>query len=223
MDAPEPRARRSLADEAYVHLREQVLKGEIPPGQRVTVRPAAQALGISPTPVSTALSRLARDGVLESKLHRGYFVPELGLGDVQEIYEVREGLDIIAVRRAARSEQHQQIAQRLAEYCDEQERLLNADDVDGYRAQDIAFHHEIWKLSGNRRLLQTGEKLMDQMRLGNAVSARRPGRGLQSVAEHRAIVEAIGSGDSAIAEETIRFHLQQTSQMFLAELACPAE
>lgn len=210
--------RSSLAQAAYDAIKKLVLSGEILPGERVTVRPLADRLGLSPTPITAALVALARDGVLESRLHRGFFVPEFDLEDLREIYEMREGLDIVAVRAAASSGDRARIAQELAVHCDHQSAYLAQKDMERYRFEDLEFHQAIWRLCGNRRLRRAGENLQDHMRLCNAITSRRPGRGAQSVDEHRRIVAAIAAGDADAAEAAAREHVHLTAQMFAREL-----
>jgi DNA-binding GntR family transcriptional regulator len=95
---------------------------------------------------------------------------------------------------------------------------LQKSDIDGYRAEDLLFHQMLWMLSGNDRVRRAGESLQDQMRLGNAVSSRRPGRAAQSVVEHLAIVDAILVGDADAAEKAARRHIQLTAENFDEEL-----
>jgi DNA-binding GntR family transcriptional regulator len=210
--------RSSLANEAYEAIRRMILDGKLQPGTRVTVRPIAAELDLSPTPIKSALVALERDGVLTSKLHRGFFVPELSLADMHEIYEMREGLDSIAVRRAARSESRGAISESLRQYCVRQTERLAEGDIDAYRLEDLAFHQAIWALSGNERIRKAGENLQDQMRLGNSISARQPGRGEQSVREHLAIIDAIARGDEDAAEAAARHHIRLTSDKFASSL-----
>jgi DNA-binding GntR family transcriptional regulator len=212
-------ARTSLAEEAYEAIRGMILDGRLAPGSRVTVRPIASALDLSPTPIKAALVRLEREGVLESRLNRGFFVPTLSRQDMSDIYDMREGLDGVAVRRAAQSAQRAKIAAVLRRSCERQQTCLHKGDIDGYRAEDLQFHQTLWALSGNDRIRRAGESLQDQMRLGNAVSARRPGRGEQSVSEHLAIVEAISAGDGDGAEKAARHHIRLTAENFDRELS----
>jgi DNA-binding GntR family transcriptional regulator len=145
---------------------------------------------------------------------------------MRDIYDMREGLDGVAVRRAAQSAQRAKIAAVLRRSCERQQACLQKGDIDGYRAEDLQFHQTVWALSGNDRIRRAGESLQDQMRLGNAVSARRPGRGAQSVSEHLAIVEAISAGDSDGAEKAARHHIRLTAENFgeeLSESASPEE
>lgn len=208
--------RSSLVDEAYVAIRASIIEGRIPPGARVTIRPIADQLSLSSTPIKAALVRLEREGILVSHLHRGYFVPELSCEDMGEIYELREALDCMAGRRAAMAERHSQIATILAANCEQQRERMQRGDLDGYREKDIEFHQGLWALCGNQRLRRTAEGLMDQMRLGNSVSARLPGRVESSLTEHVAIVEAIAQGDADAAERATRQHVQSARTTFLS-------
>jgi len=213
--------RSSLVDEAYTAIRAMIVDGEIPPGSRMTVRPIADRLSLSATPIKAALVTLQREGVLVSKLHRGFFVPELSMDDMLEIYEMREALDRLASRRAATSPNHVRIASQLRANCDEQSAFLHANDVDGYRRSDLDFHRNLWILCGNNRLRRTAEELMGQMKLGNSLSARLPGRVSLSLKEHLAIVDGVEQGNSEGAESAAREHISSVQQTFLESMDRP--
>jgi DNA-binding GntR family transcriptional regulator len=220
-ESPEdaPLSRSSLADAAYAEIRARILDGRIAPGERVTVRPIADRLGLSATPIKAALVRLEREGLIASQLHRGFFVPDLGDADAAEIYQLREALDGMAAGLAASGPSASDAARSLGDLCDEQEALLAADDIDGYRRRDVEFHRALWQASGNSRILRAGEPMLDQMLLGNALSARQPGRGVESLQEHRAIVEAIRSADAAAAADLARAHIRSSHRSFSAATA----
>lgn len=206
--------RSSLTQEAYNAIRSMITSGDMPPGSRVTVRPLLEKFQLSATPVKAALITLAREGVLESKLHRGFFVPALSPSDMREIYELREALDRLAGRLAAANPSHGSIGRELREKCNLQRRLLEDGDVDAYRRMDIEFHHSLWTLCGNSRLSATGERLMDQMKLGNSLSARLPGRIDKSLSEHLSIVDAIEAGDVKRAGLAAGRHIRSVLQAF---------
>lgn len=214
-----PLSRSSLADAAYADIRARILDGRIAPGERVTVRPVADRLGLSATPIKAALVRLEREGLIASQLHRGFFVPDLGDADAAEIYQLREALDGMAAGLAAAGPRASDAATSLARLCDAQEALLSADDIDGYRRRDIDFHRALWRASGNSRILRAGEPMLDQMLLGNALSARQPGRGSESLQEHRAIVDAIRRADVATAADLARAHIRNSHRSFSAATA----
>lgn len=207
-----PLSRSSLADAAYADIRMRILDGRIPPGSRVTVRPIADRLGLSATPIKAALVRLEREGMIASQLHRGFFVPHLGDADMREIYELREALDAMAAYLAAGGPEG--VAEPLARLCDIQESQLAAGDIDGYRRSDVDFHRALWAAGGNSRILRAGEPLLDQMLLSNALSARQPGRGEESLGEHRAIVHAIRRGEADAAADHAREHIRRSRRSF---------
>jgi len=212
--------RLSLVDEAYSEIRARIVDGRIPPGSRITVRPIADQLQLSATPIKAALAVLEREGVIVSQLHRGFFVPELSDRDMREIYEMREALDSMAAQLAAgHAAEDASGTSALYRLCDEQEAYLDRDEIDGYRQSDVDFHRQLWLASGNQRILRAGEPLLDQMLLSNALSARQPGRGHQSLAEHRGIVDAIRAGDAARAAELAREHIRRSHRSFDDALA----
>ncbi|HEY3711370.1 MAG TPA: GntR family transcriptional regulator [Amycolatopsis sp.] len=205
MDAPEA---GSLVRAAYAAVREAVLTRELRPGERVTVRPLSERLGISPTPVKAALAILEREGFLVSRPHSGYFVAELTGADLRDLYELRSAVDTLAARDLARSRPPELLA-RLGELIDGQRTALENGDITRYAELDREFHALIWQASPNRRLLAIADLLGAQLQLGQNVTVSVPGRPEASLGEHREILDALRSGDTAAAEQATRRHLTQ--------------
>ncbi|WP_105566095.1 GntR family transcriptional regulator [Microbacterium halophytorum] len=211
-----PVARTSLTDAAYAAIRARVLDRRIAPGSRLTVRPLSDELGLSATPIKAALGILAREGLITSELHRGFFVPVLHDRDVREIYQLREALDAMAAELAAADDAADG---GLISLCEAQAGHLDRGEIDEFRRADVEFHRRIWLASGNSRILRAGEPFLDQMLLSNALSVRQPGRSRQSLAEHRAVVEAIADGDAARAAAVAREHIRHSCDAYFAALA----
>jgi DNA-binding GntR family transcriptional regulator len=85
---------------AYVELRRRIVEGELPPGTRLMLRPLAERLGVSVMPVRDAIRMLERDGLVETKNHRGATVTTISREDVIEALSVRMWLEVLAVRQA---------------------------------------------------------------------------------------------------------------------------
>ncbi|MFE7123566.1 GntR family transcriptional regulator [Streptomyces sp. NPDC057617] len=204
--------RNTLLNAAYDYLRAAIIEGSLTPGSRVTVRPLSEQLGLSPTPIKAALAALQREGFLVAVPHRGYFVPEATTDDLLELYELREALDGIAARRAAGAPDHDRIAAQLGHLLEKQRKAIEANNLHSYGELDLAFHRLIWEGSGNRRLIPIAENLIAQVRLGNRLSARAPGRLPVAIDEHEAILEAIRKGDPRAAERHIRRHVHEAGQ-----------
>jgi DNA-binding GntR family transcriptional regulator len=204
--------RQTLVQAAYESVRAAILDGTLAPGSRVTVRPLAEQLGLSPTPLQGALAALEREGFLITIPHRGYFVPEVGVNDLLELYELREAVDGIAGRRAAAASGHASIADDLDMLLAEQRTAVEAGDLVSYGDLDLLFHRRIWEGSNNARLLPIAENLIAQVRLGNRLSAQAPGRLPAALTEHEAIANAIRNGDAGAAERLVRRHVKQASK-----------
>src|SRR5579862_6055918 len=94
--APGSSEASGLADEAYVVVRERILRGELSAGQVISRRKIAAELGMSFLPVSEALLRLEHDGLLESRPRAGTRVRVPTRADVEGHYTVREALEVQA-------------------------------------------------------------------------------------------------------------------------------
>jgi DNA-binding GntR family transcriptional regulator len=193
---------------AYETVREAVLRRRLKPGERVTVRPFAEQLGISPTPIKAALAILEREGFLVARQHSGFFVAELTVDDMRDVYEIRSAVDALAARDVARA-QPAALLMRLPEQLAGQREALIGGDVEKYAELDRQFHALIWHGSRNRRLLAIADLLGAQLRLGQNVTITVPGRPQASLDEHREIVDAILAGDTAAAEQAARRHVVQ--------------
>jgi DNA-binding GntR family transcriptional regulator len=199
--------RETLSAQAYRALRQAILSRRYPPGARLVVRELAESLGLSPTPIKEALAALAREGLVRSVPHRGYQVPSLSAGEIQEIYELRDALEGLAARLAAQRG-GPELAQSLEETLNRQREAARAGDLEAYGNLDLAFHRLLWEASGNQRLRRMAENLDGQVRLLISTSAAVPGRLPQALEEHRVILTRIASADPAGAETAMRAHVQ---------------
>jgi DNA-binding GntR family transcriptional regulator len=204
--------RRTLSQQAYAETRLLIVNGSLVPGQKVIVRALAEKLALSATPIKSALAALERDGFLIAIPHRGYFVPEVNVHDMREIYELREVLDGIAARDAASLPNPAQFVREVLEplYSRLQESLESGSGI-SYSDSDIEFHRAIWTASGNSRLARVTDNLSGQLRVGSASSSRLPGRITVAMAEHYSIMAAVAAGDIARAERESREHVRRAA------------
>ncbi len=190
-----------------------IIGGELLPGSKVVVRPLTDRLRLSPTPIKSALAALERDGFLVAVAHRGFFVPEVGLSDMDEIYELREVLDGTAARRVAAAPDHAQFVEDvLTPLHEKQSAQLAKGDLVGYRDADLKFHRAIWQASGNARLAQVADNLGGQIRL--AWATRAPATAPRALREHKAIMQALAAGDVRKADRTSRVHVRNSAAAY---------
>jgi DNA-binding GntR family transcriptional regulator len=177
----------------------------------------AKQLGVSRTPVKEALAKLEREGLVVVNPHRGARVVTITRRDMEEIYELREVVEGLAARLAARNIGTGEI-EELRSLVQEGEKALARGDYQAYAEVDLRFHRLIRRASGNRRLQTIMENLDGQIHLLITTSAAVPGRGMVSVGEHLKIVEALEARDARRAEEAMREHVCNARLAILANL-----
>lgn len=209
--------RTTLNREAYKALRSAILARKLPPGHKLVVRVLAEELGLSPTPIKEALAALEREGLVVAVPHRGYFVPEPNLGDIREIYSLREVLEGLAVRLAVENAQPD-LAPRLEAVFSAQQQAAESGRLGIYGDLDLDFHRTLWEASHNRRLLAAAESIDGQIRLLINSSAAIPGRLAGSRAEHQAIVRAVEAKQPQEAEAAMRLHVRNAGQALIEHL-----
>ncbi|RIQ11022.1 GntR family transcriptional regulator [Jiangella rhizosphaerae] len=215
-----PHDDRTLAQSAYSDIRAMIVGGELPPGTKLIVRLLSERLGLSATPIKSALAALERDGFLVAIPHRGFHVPRVGPRDMLEIYELREMLDGVAARRVARSPSAAELVRTVLDPLLAQQREHGDDgDLAGLRDLDAEFHRAIWHASGNGRLAVVGDNLSGQVRL--AWSGRPSGGIARTLREHEAIAAAIAAGDPARAERASRAHVRRSVVAYERALVRP--
>jgi DNA-binding GntR family transcriptional regulator len=102
---------RSLADQAYESIRDQLVRLEIRPGEPINEDQLSASLGMGRTPVHEALKRLALDRLVIAYARRGTFATDINVTDLAHIFEVRQALEPAAAASAAR---HATAADRMA-------------------------------------------------------------------------------------------------------------
>ncbi len=200
---------RTLADRVFARLQDDIVRGVIAPGSKVSETDLAGRYGVSRGPLREAIRRLESRKLVEREVHVGTRVASLSFTDLIEIYYVREALEGQAARLAAERMSDQEVAglyQLLAQH--EQQQDLREDTAYFQREFDLDFHYRIIQGSHNQTLIRMliGElyHLVRMYRYQFSTTANRPQKALH---EHRRIVEAIESRDAEMAELLMRRHI----------------
>jgi DNA-binding GntR family transcriptional regulator len=207
----------SLASEAYLILRERILRGELPIGKVISRRKLATELGMSLLPVSEAFQRLEFEGLLESRPRAGTRVRIPTEQDVRGHYVVREALEAEAARLFAEVATAQERAemQRLAARVD-----ALSTQTDGDRFLYLSLHEKL-----HRRIAECTRcrPLVDAIEKNHVLAstwlcvARQPTPG-QSPRRHQDLVKVLIKGDPAAAAEAMRAHIKAALQNTLRRL-----
>ena len=203
----------SLADEAYVAIRSEILRGQLRPGSPLSRRRLARQLGMSVLPVSDALRRLEEDGLVESRARAGTRVRVPSETDVRELYELREALESQSARLfAQRATPAQRLElRRLAEDVDVLfSRLATSGDDPAFRftvhERHVQFHMRIAEHAGSHLLKQMIER--KHVLIQNWLFDLTGRRTALPPGFHARLADAIVSGDPVKADEAMRAHVR---------------
>lgn len=201
---------RTTTTEALVaELRRQILDGDVSPGQPLREAEIATRFRVGRNTVRAALQALTHEGILLHESHRGAFVREYSLGDIQSVYGMRTALEVEAARVI--------VAERidLPDAADAVERLESAPDSTPWSellALDMTFHQAVIYAIGNRRMATAFDSLIHEVRLLQAQvhSAYRQQPAATLGNQHRCVLEALVSGDLDRAVSSVREHLEHS-------------
>jgi DNA-binding GntR family transcriptional regulator len=195
----------------------EIVTGKFFPGQRLIERELIEKYGMSKTPIREALYKLEENGVVTYELNKGFSIVKVSRCDVEEIYELREVLEGLVVKKVAGKldltpTQDEDIIKnfRLSEEC------LKNNDIQKYSILDMEFHNLLADMSGNCRLKSMLNKLYYQAKLLLSTSLFLPGRGISiSFNEHKDIAKAISNKDIINAEKKAQAHIKNVKTAIL--------
>ena len=206
-----PVARDTLQEQAYHRLRQALMNGQFVPGQSITLRAAAAALGTSAMPVRDALRRLEIEHALVPRGNRTLGVPEMTYASLAELREIRMALEGLAAEKAALLIAPAEITaleilyQALAA-------AASAGDSGEYMRANWSFHSAIYHASRSQLLVAVIEPFW--MRIGPYVRFMLPDRKsmVESLGNHAAAVKALRNRDSAAARQAIQRDLSESAE-----------
>lgn len=204
----------TIRKKVYHHIREKILKGEIPPRERLIETRLAREIGTSRTPVREALHSLELEKLIKSIPRVGYIVESMDQQDLEQICEIRNVIEALGARWAIEKAQ-KKLAKDLTKNVARQERALAAHDPGGYVELDAQFHEIIAKSSGSDRLLELVQTLRRHMLRYRMHVVYAMDTALRSIEGHKAILKAVQEGNSEAAVEALQHHLRQAKEDIL--------
>jgi DNA-binding GntR family transcriptional regulator len=210
---------RSLAEYAYRRLKASILSNELTPGQRLKEESLASQLGVSPTPLRQALSRLEQEELIHTIPHQGRFVAEITLKSVKDVYQVRRELEGLAIQLSTPALLQEDL-EELEVLFRQTEAQIELGNYDLCFESDARLHELVVRHVQNQWLVWMLDVLHDHARRVRAFLAPMPVSAvLQSFREHRAILEALKDRDPAKARALMEEHLKHASERVAASLS----
>ena len=196
-------APRALYEEVAERLRQRIFSRELEPGSWIDELKIAEEYGISRTPLREALKVLAAEGLVTMKVRRGAYVTEVSDKDLADVYHLlalleSDGASVVAERASAEQlGELRALHTELESACDQRERFF---------AINERFHQRLLEMADNRWRLQMVSDLRKVMKLNRHNSLLKTGRIADSLAEHRAVMDALLARNSALARERMQRH-----------------
>ncbi len=212
----------TLSQRVYEHLRGEILADRLAPGTELSEVALSRELEISRGPIREALSRLAAEGLITMRPRRRAEVRSLTTQELIDAYQVREALEVMAVRLAIPRITEADLA-RLDDLIDQMAGHAGRRAVADFFAANVAFHETLCELSGNDKLQEMHHRLEGEIgRFQDRTLALR-GSLDGSLTEHRAILAAIRLRDADKAAQLTADHIRVPVQRLAAALAPDAE
>ena len=195
-------------------LREAILSHKLEAGRELTLKEAAQMLGVSVTPIREAFQQLTQEGLIELRPNRGAVILGVDARMIREHYELRAILEREAAMAASRSGAN---LSRVRNAFDHARRALERHDSQEYGNFNQAFHMEIWEAAGNRKIKQLLSQLWNGLSMGHKVT--REDYAQISMAEHAQIMEALERRDEKGSGELMDRHIRRSMDNILSHFA----
>ena len=196
----------SLTDQACNLIKEVILSDKYSPNERLNEVELSNSLGVSRGPIREAFQRLSYEGLVKLVPNKGAFVISFSSKEVEDIYELREYLEIMAVKLASkRSDQSDY--RKLSDLLKATERMIEKNRYTFY-PWDSDFHLQIVKCTKNQKLEEYINKLYTQMRLIRHRSGSKEGRAAEAFKEHAEICKALCDGNGEKAEQLMVNHIR---------------
>jgi len=202
---------------AYLGIRNLMLHNELAPGQKIAYRDLAERLGMSQTPIIQALKWLEFQQLVRHEPNRGYFTAPIDPKEVEEIYAVRETLELSllpGIIRTIKPKGIQTLRAALEAHFKASRELYLAERLH----RDMEFHLTLAQLSGNKVHCKILRDLFDLLYLkysGNVLFSTS----MESAdADHQALFDSIAGGDLKSARRTLSRHIRRVREHVLKGL-----
>ena len=203
----------SLADQVFEKLENDIIQGVYPRGEILTELKLVDQLGVSRTPIRDALRRLEQERLIEDT-GKGSRVVGITEEDLEDIMNIRQRIEGLAAYYAAKNMTPEGLAE-LTHIVDLQDFYYDKGDAEQLRQVDEQFHDLICYLSKRTVIMDTLIPLHRKTRRYRRISMEDWSRTVNTRKEHKAIFDAMASGDAELAESLMAKHIENAKKHML--------
>jgi DNA-binding GntR family transcriptional regulator len=205
----------TLAERVHQLLREDILANKYPPNEPLPEEVIAASLDVSRAPVREALRNLAAEGLVKIIRRQGAVVNSLSAQEFLEAYQIREALEVLALRLAFPHLQQSHLTQ-LESLNREMTNFARGGFFDKFFSADANFHSLFVEQSNNQKLQEVYCPIANQMRRYYIPAFDLKGGIERAIEEHQNIIYALKDGDSQQAAIILSEHLKAPQHMLQA-------
>lgn len=198
----------SLGAKVYQALHRAILELRFKPGEIIRKPEICAELGVSRSPVSDAVARLAIEGLVDVVPQAGTYVARFSMAEIREGAFLREAIELASIERVAGVITEDQLV-LLRRNLTVQSVLVADNDFTGFYKLDSEMHELLLSFSGYRKLSVVSDTASAHVNRARQLLLPVPGRILATLAEHRAILTALEARDPLAARQAVRHHLRQ--------------
>jgi DNA-binding GntR family transcriptional regulator len=202
-----------LPERLAAYIRQQIISGEFPPGQRLVEQELVRLTNVSRVPLREALRILAIEGLITLSPHKGASVNELSEAELDELFGARSALEQFAARKIAVDgpEEAVTILRRLVASMREAVEQCN---WPAYNRDALQFHEELMRSSGNTLVVNLYNQVRTRFSRYQSILGHTPRSASQSVEEHAKMVRAIAKGNPDLAATETEKHIKNLVKRF---------
>jgi DNA-binding GntR family transcriptional regulator len=208
---------KPIREIAYETLKHAIITGQIPAGSRIVETEYADRLHISRTPLREALRKLERDGLVEYVLRRGVVVRAFTIADVEEIYTIRNALEMLTLPSIIENATAEDI-RSMREKLHRMDAFLTKNDIEGLSPLARSFHDELTSISGLNRILRVIQSQDEYIRRFSAMSIAIETRRSTAHQEHYKLVEYVEKKDLENLTSLMQKHIERSKETCLMAL-----
>lgn len=200
--------KQSISADIASFIKQQILSGELNPGDRIIETKLAKELTVSQTPVREAIRLLSGEGIVTIVPNKGPMVRTINMKDVFEIYSLRAMLEGMAIRLTVQNAAMENI-NHVAEHYEQMKEKLQDESIPSLLDDSAYIHQSIVRLANHTRLSSMYSSISFQISLVNRILGRKSTKA-KEVEQHWELIEALLKRDPDHAENTIRSHIRRS-------------
>jgi DNA-binding GntR family transcriptional regulator len=207
----------TLRERIYEEIVRLIVAGDLPSGAPIDEKELTEKLQVSRTPFREAIGTLAKEGLIEIRPYRGFFVRSFTRKEIDDLYELRKTLECFAVELAVPRMSDRDIA-GLEKVLDAAVEALRNRDMETYGLRDREFHETIAERSENAALIETLSRLALQIQICRTIANESQEFAERAAQERDEILKALRARDAAAASALMRAHISDVQSAVLARL-----